>query len=217
MHAAPLRLAALATLLACAVAMNGGGGGNGGAPPPTPMQILEDANCHQPGINETESCHECHDGFDNDGDGAMDCADGDCVNHPFCQPEQDAQRACWRGGEEELIEEEAAVLVVLLREKQIGGSSGGSLEPPGPLLTHLHTIYIAYSERLPTRLNPLAERTCFLQVLLALLVAGGCTAHRCYKKRAAAGQAEFSNFEDGIDSIPPNRPTAKNGGGGGVP
>jgi hypothetical protein len=63
----------------------------------------------------------------------------------------------------------------------------------------------------------MAERTCFLQVLLALLVAGGCTAHRCYKKRAAAGQAEFSNFEDGIDSIPPNRPTAENGGGGGVP
>ena len=38
------------------------------------------------------------------------------------------------------------------REKQIGGS-GGSLEPPGPLLeppapllTHLHTVYMAYSE-----------------------------------------------------------------------
>jgi hypothetical protein len=27
-------------------------------------------------------------------------------------------------------------------------------EPPGPLLTHLHTIYMAYSECLPTRLNP---------------------------------------------------------------
>ena len=38
------------------------------------------------------------------------------------------------------------------------------LEPPGPLLTHLHTVYMAYSERLPTRLNPLAERTCFSQV-----------------------------------------------------
>ena len=37
-------------------------------------------------------------------------------------------------------------------------------EPPGPLLTHLHTVYMAYSERLPTRLNPLAERTCFSQV-----------------------------------------------------
>ena len=34
------------------------------------------------------------------------------------------------------------------------------LEPPGPLLTHLHAVYIAYSECLPTRLNPLAERTC---------------------------------------------------------
>jgi acyl-coenzyme A synthetase/AMP-(fatty) acid ligase len=56
------------------------------------------------------------------------------------------------------------------REQQIGGS-GGSLEPlgpllapPGPLLTHLHTVYMAYSECLPTRLNPLAERTCFSQV-----------------------------------------------------
>jgi hypothetical protein len=56
------------------------------------------------------------------------------------------------------------------REQQIGGS-WGSLEPPGPLieppgllLTHLHTVYMAYSERLPTRLNPLAERTYFSQV-----------------------------------------------------
>jgi hypothetical protein len=41
------------------------------------------------------------------------------------------------------------------------GVQGGSLGPPGPLLTHLHTVYMAYSERLPTRLNPLAERACF--------------------------------------------------------
>ena len=34
--------------------------------------------------------------------------------------------------------------------KEIGGS-GGSLEPLGPLLTHLHTVYLAYSECLPTR------------------------------------------------------------------
>jgi hypothetical protein len=54
---------------------------------------------------------------------------------------------------------------VQLREQQIGGS-GGSLEPPGPLLTRLHTVYMAYSECLPTRLNPLAERTCFSQVQL---------------------------------------------------
>jgi hypothetical protein len=46
------------------------------------------------------------------------------------------------------------------REKEIGGP-GGSLEPPGSLLTHLHTAYMAYSECLPTRLNLLAERTCF--------------------------------------------------------
>ena len=40
-------------------------------------------------------------------------------------------------------------------EKQIGGS-GGSLEPPGPLLDP--------PERLPTGLNPLAEKACFSQV-----------------------------------------------------
>ena len=51
---------------------------------------------------------------------------------------------------------------VLTREKHIGGS-GGSLEPPGSLLAHLHTVYMVYSECLPTRLNPLAERTCFSQ------------------------------------------------------
>jgi hypothetical protein len=39
------------------------------------------------------------------------------------------------------------------REKEIGGS-GGSLEPSGPLHTHLHTAHMACSECLPTRLNP---------------------------------------------------------------
>ena len=29
---------------------------------------------------------------------------------------------------------------------------------------HLHTVYMEYSECLPTLLNPLAERTCFSQV-----------------------------------------------------
>jgi hypothetical protein len=48
--------------------------------------------------------------------------------------------------------------------RNIYGGSGGSLEPPGPLLTHPHTVYMAYSECLPTRLTPLAERTCFSQV-----------------------------------------------------
>jgi hypothetical protein len=43
----------------------------------------------------------------------------------------------------------------------------GSLEPPGPLLTHLHTVYMAYSECLPTRLTALAERTCFSQAAAA--------------------------------------------------
>jgi hypothetical protein len=37
-----------------------------------------------------------------------------------------------------------ALNTVPIREKEIRGS-GGSLEPPGPLLTHLHTVYMAYS------------------------------------------------------------------------
>ena len=56
------------------------------------------------------------------------------------------------------------------REEHIGGSGGSLVDPPGPLLeppwpllTHLHTAYMVYSECLPTRLNPLAERTCFPQ------------------------------------------------------
>ena len=45
----------------------------------------------------------------------------------------------------------------------VQGVQGAQIEPPGPLLTHLHTVYMACSEFLPTRLNPLAERTCFPQ------------------------------------------------------
>ena len=55
--------------------------------------------------------------------------------------------------------------------------SRGSLEPPGPLLTHLHTVYMEYSECLPTRLNPLAERTGFFQVLSHRATAGTHRAH----------------------------------------
>jgi hypothetical protein len=44
------------------------------------------------------------------------------------------------------------------REKKIGGQ-GGLLNPSGPLLTHLHTVYMAYSECLSEPLDPLAEGT----------------------------------------------------------
>ena len=48
------------------------------------------------------------------------------------------------------------------REKEVGGS-GGSLEPPaGPLLTHLHSVHMGYSESLPNLLTP--ERIAFSQV-----------------------------------------------------
>jgi hypothetical protein len=61
------------------------------------------------------------------------------------------------------IERRAAV-----REKEIGGS-GGSLNL-NPLGLFLRTsVYMVYSECLTTRLNPLAERTCFSQ---AAVVAG---------------------------------------------
>jgi hypothetical protein len=47
------------------------------------------------------------------------------------------------------------------REKQIGGS-GGSLEPLGLFLrTFIPFIWRIMSAFLRTRLNPLAERTCF--------------------------------------------------------
>jgi hypothetical protein len=65
------------------------------------------------------------------------------------------------------------------REKEIGGS----LEPPGHLLTRLYTVYMAYSECLSTCSNPLAERTCFSFPLLYLTFfyyAEGCMA-RCMR------------------------------------
>ena len=39
------------------------------------------------------------------------------------------------------------------RETEVG-VSGGPPEPPGRLITHLHTVYMEYSERLSTLLNP---------------------------------------------------------------
>ena len=71
---------------------------------------------------------------------------------PFCKGGRDKNTSC--NGDQLWTK------AVSAREQQIRGS-GGSLEPPGsllelprPLLTHLHTVYIAYSECLPTRLNP---------------------------------------------------------------
>ena len=46
------------------------------------------------------------------------------------------------------------------------------LNPQLGLLTHLHSVYMAYSVCLPTRLTPLAERTCFSQVLDTSVVEG---------------------------------------------
>jgi hypothetical protein len=103
------------------------------------------------------------------------------------------------------------------REKEIGDSRG-SLEPPGPLnthlLTHLHAVYMAYSECLPTRLNPLAERTCFSQARSSLGRAAprrtgrvfriccrrACRCGRCPRARQSYG---FHAIEVGCDSILP--------------
>jgi hypothetical protein len=38
-------------------------------------------------------------------------------------------------------------------EKEIIGDAGGSLDPPGSLLTHLRTVCVACCECLPARLN----------------------------------------------------------------
>ena len=45
-------------------------------------------------------------------------------------------------------------LVTAGRHRETWGS-GGSPGPPGPLPMHPHTVYVAYSERQPTLLNPL--------------------------------------------------------------
>jgi hypothetical protein len=78
------------------------------------------------------------------------------------------------------------------RKEEIGGS-GGSLVTPGPLLTHLHTVYMAYSGCLPTHLNPLADRTCFSQVT-HLLARGSPPARQPLGRRGRAQdlvQGEF--------------------------
>jgi hypothetical protein len=63
--------------------------------------------------------------------------------------------------------------------KRYGVQGAHYLEPPGPLLTHLHAVCMSYSECLPTRLNPLAKRPCFSFPLLHLsffYYAEGCMA-----------------------------------------
>jgi hypothetical protein len=57
-------------------------------------------------------------------------------------------------------------------EVYIGGETdtgfrGVHLNPPGPLPMHLHTVYMEYSECLPTLLTPLAERACFSKVYIS--------------------------------------------------
>ena len=39
--------------------------------------------CPDARLDATESCEECGDGVDNDGDGRFDCDDPDCVNNPY--------------------------------------------------------------------------------------------------------------------------------------
>jgi hypothetical protein len=51
---------------------------------------------------------------------------------------------------------DSCTAVVRGGEQHIGGA-WCSLEPPGPLLMHLHTVYMECSECPPTLLNPLAE------------------------------------------------------------
>ena len=48
------------------------------------------------------------------------------------------------------------------RQGETDTGPGGSLDPPEPLPTRFHAVYMEYSERLPTLSNPLAERACFL-------------------------------------------------------
>ena len=65
-------------------------------------------------------------------------------------PERASETACWPHWAAAYPKCKAATAevvrrAVVAREKQIGGS-GGSLEPPGPLRTHLRTGCMAHSE-----------------------------------------------------------------------
>jgi hypothetical protein len=66
-----------------------------------------------------------------------------------------------RKGEDGVFEREAAAKAQAEGGAIQGERNRGFRGPllPGPLLTHLHTVYMAYSECLRTRWNPLAERT----------------------------------------------------------
>jgi hypothetical protein len=66
------------------------------------------------------------------------------------------------------------------REKERAGS-GGSLEAPGPLLTHIYTVNMESSECLPTRLKPMAERTCCSQAR------AGAAVEEVGRRRCGAG------------------------------
>jgi hypothetical protein len=66
------------------------------------------------------------------------------------------------------------------RQGERDGGYRGLACTPGPLLTHLYTLYMAYSECLPTRVNPVAaERACFWKAGAAVIgqvygmIAGG--------------------------------------------
>jgi hypothetical protein len=62
------------------------------------------------------------------------------------------------------VRREGSALAGVTQGERHRGVQGGSEEPLGPLITHLHTVYMAYSECLPIHLNPMAERTCFSQM-----------------------------------------------------
>ena len=74
------------------------------------------------------------------------------------------------------------------------------LGPSGHLLTHLHTVYVAYYECIPTYLNPLAERTCFSQV------DNGCL--NLLKGSHVLGRLEHADHGDGQLSAEPARVAA---------
>ena len=54
-----------------------------------------------------------------------------------------------------------SALSVLTRERHMRGS-GGSLEPPGPLPMHLHTVHTEDSECLPTLFEPPTREELFV-------------------------------------------------------
>ena len=59
---------------------------------------------------------------------------------------------------------------------------------------HLHIVHMAYSECLPTLLNPLAERTCFSQAAMILAALGWRTIRETITAREVRSLSDHTSL-----------------------